>query len=378
MNRATVAGTVGGVVLLSMWFQFEAGRGSFDPIERPFLSWLAANTAGGKKLPPLTLVLYDEEASALAGTPKMAMLDGALFARAASKLGAVAAGVEGLSGDPARMIQAAEGMPVFGGYMADQPPGSGWSPLRGNPATTWPELDGLPGLSGRFVRGFITAPSSRSSMRTVQMLARCGDRPVPSLLLVAWAVTHGWRISEMSVGPDVVAGPGDRIKVDDTGRAMFMPEGEMSVMTMNELLVAAERFEREGGASALRDRLLVLARATPDVTRIKGDGDGPMTPMELWASAWEAVRNNRIFLPAGTWYTVVLVAGGSLLAFSPARQSNRRAMGLFFFAVAVYLLAALAIYSESRVLLPAGPTILTLATGCLLGRLGYQGGWLKK
>ncbi len=378
MSKTIAVGMVAVLTVLVMWFRLEGGRGSFDEIERPFLSWLAANTDTGKKLPPLTLVLYDEEASELADTPRMAMLDGALFARAASKLGAVAAGVEGLPGDPSRMIQAAEGMPVFGGYMADEPPGLGWSPLGGESVKSWPDLAGLVGRSGRFARGFIMAPTSRSSTRTIQMVARCGDQPVPSLLLTAWTIVHGWRISELSVGHDFVAGPEGRVKVDAAGRAMFMPEGELPVMTMNELLVAAEKFERDGGVSSLRDRLFVLSRATPDVTRITGDGANAVTPMELWASAWEALRTNRLFLPVGWWYSAVLVVAGSLLAFSPGRESNRRAMGFLFFATAAYLLSALAAYSGSGVLLPAGPTILTFVTGCLLGRFGYQAGWLKK
>jgi hypothetical protein len=369
---------LGVLTILVLWFQREHQRGTFDVIERPFLSWLAANASSVETLPPLTLVLYDEEASNTAGTPRMAMLDGALFARAASKLGAVMAGVEGLTGDPTRIIQAAEGMPVFAGYLADQPPGLGWTALGGEPAQSWFEVAGLTGRGGRFNRGFITSPEQLSSAQAIQLVARCGDRPVPSLLLVAWTTAHGWRMSELSIGRFSVAGPDDHIALDTAGRAMFMPVGEPSVISMNELLVAAERFEREGGTSPLRDRILVLARATPDVTRVTIEGARAVTPMELWASAWESVRTNRLFVPVGSWYNGTLVALGALLAFSPARRSNRLALGALFFALAVYLLFALAAYSGNRVMLPAAPTLLICVAGCLLGRFWHEGQAAKK
>ena len=378
MRMTAVAGVVGVLAVLVMWFQREEGRGSFDATERPFISWLAANTSKGYKLPPLTLVLYDEEASELAGTQRMAMLDGALFARAASKLGAVAAGVEGLSGDPARMIQAAEGMPVFGGYYAEQPPGLGWTPVNGEPMHHWPDLSGLIGRGGRFVRGFITTPSRQSGALEIQLLARCADRAVPSMLVVAWTTAHGWRNSELTIGRGFVAGPDDVMRAAEDGKALFLPEGKADVMTMNDLLVAAEKYEREGGVSPLMGRILVMARATPEVVRIAGESSRTVTPMELWAEAWEAVRTNRLYVPVGWWYSAVLVAAGSLMAFSPARRSNLRAIGFAFFALVVYLLFALAAYAGNRVLLPSGPTVLTLVAGCLLGRFGYSGGWFKK
>jgi hypothetical protein len=373
VSKTTGVGLVVGVLtVLVFWFQREYQRGTFDVIERPFLSWLAANESSVKMLPPLTLVLYDEEASHTAGTPRMAMLDGALFARAASKLGAVMAGVEGLSGDPARLIQAADGMPVFAGYLAEQPPGLGWTPLEGEPAQSWLEVAGLAGRGGRFTRGFITTPVRLSGAHGIQLVARCGDRTVPSLLLVAWSTAQGWRMSELSVNRHSVAGPGGHIGLDPTGRAMFMPAGESSVITMNDLLVTAEKFEREGGVSPLRDRILVLARATPDVTRVTTEGAQAVTPMELWASAWEAVRTNRLFLPVGSWYNAALVVLGTFLAFSPACRSNRHALGVLVFATVIFLLFALAAYSGNRVMLPATPTLLTGVAGCVLGRFWQE------
>jgi hypothetical protein len=118
MNRTIALAVIAGLALLAAWMHREHARGTFDVIESGFVSWLAANTADknqARYLPPLTLVLYDEEASELAGTTRLALLDGTLFARAASRLGALAAGVEGIGEDPSRMIEAAEGMPVFGG-----------------------------------------------------------------------------------------------------------------------------------------------------------------------------------------------------------------------------------------------------------------------
>ena len=115
MNRVTLIGLVSLLGLLTLWLDSEGRRGTFDLVERKFVSWLAANGERGASLPPLSLVLYDEEASQLGGAERMNMMDVALFVRAASRLGAVAGGVEGVQGDPSRMVEAAAGMPVFGG-----------------------------------------------------------------------------------------------------------------------------------------------------------------------------------------------------------------------------------------------------------------------
>jgi hypothetical protein len=106
MKRLPVFVLVIALTVFAFWLQRESTRGTFDLVQRSFLSWLAANTSATKVLPPLTLVLYDDEASELAGTGRMAMLDGALFARAVLRLGALGAGVEGLTGDPTRMVEA--------------------------------------------------------------------------------------------------------------------------------------------------------------------------------------------------------------------------------------------------------------------------------
>lgn len=95
MKRPPVLFLLAGLAVLAFWLQRESARGTFDLIQRGFLSWLAANTSATKVLPPLTLVLYDEEASELAGTGRMAMLDGALFARAVWRLGALGAELKG-------------------------------------------------------------------------------------------------------------------------------------------------------------------------------------------------------------------------------------------------------------------------------------------
>jgi len=104
MKRVPVLLLVVGLVIFASWLHGESSRGTFDSVQRAFLSWLAANSPAPKMLPPLTLVLYDDEASEMAGTERMAMLDGALFVRAVLRLGASGAGVEGLTGDPTRMI----------------------------------------------------------------------------------------------------------------------------------------------------------------------------------------------------------------------------------------------------------------------------------
>ena len=377
MKRVPVALLVVGLTILASWLQRESTRGTFDSVQRAFLSWLAANGPATKILPPLTLVLYDDEASEMAGTERMAMLDGALFVRAAWRLGASGAGVEGLSGDPTRMIEAAGRMPVFGGYEPGAAPGSGWTPLKGEPGAEWLEMSGLTGRPARFVRGFLAPPvGTGGGAKTIQVAARNAGRAVPSFLALAWAAAQGWRWSEIVAEPSGLRGPSDRLILDPSGAVQFLPVASAPrVLTMNELFVLAEKFEREGGTSPLRGQIVVLGRATSEVTRVAGEGAMPVTPVEQWAAAWEAVRTNRCFHSPGWWYPVLVVAVASLLALGPARRSNMGTLLAGFFVLLVFAMVGLAAFSSMRVALPAALTLLTLGAGLMVGRVGFKGGW---
>jgi hypothetical protein len=377
MKRLPVLLLLVGLAILAFWLQRESTRGTFDLVQRGFLSWLVANTAATKVLPPITLVLYDDEASELAGTGRMAMLDGALFARAVLRLGARGAGVEGLTGDPTRMVEAAGRMPVFGGYEPSLAPGSGWTPLRGAPGPGWSEMTGLVGRPARLARGFLTAPvGGGGGAKSIQVVARNAERAVPSFLALAWAAAQGWRWSEVVADPSGLRGPSGQLILDQTGAAQFLPAAAAPmVTTMNELFVLAEKFEREGGVSPLSGHIVVLARATSEVTRVAEEGLEPVTPVEQWASAWEAVRTNRLFHSPGWWYPLVAAAVAGLLALGPARRSNGGALLAGFFALLVFAMTALAVFASTRVALPAALTLLTLAAGLIIGRAGYKGGW---
>ncbi len=364
------------LALLVLWMQREEARGTFDVIEERFVAWLSANAGPRAPLPPLTLVLYDDEASNLAGADRMGMLDAALFTRAASLLGAVAAAVEGVEGNPQRMIESADGMPVFGGYAPDAPPSAGWTPLRGRPDAGWPEVAGLVGTPGVFARGFMAPPSGSAGPREMLLVGRNVDRPVPSLLVLAWAASQGWRSRDLSVSDGAVFGPKDRLMVGTTGAVRFFPVGPASKMTMNDLLVASEKFERTGGASPVRGHVLVLARATADVARLAREGASPVTPAELWAQAWEVLRRGRLFAAPGWWFAPCLWAASCVLCFGPARRSPRRAMIAWLLAIMVYLLAALGAFSGARIFLPLAPALVAFSISVVAGRAGYRAGWL--
>ena len=377
MKRVPVLLLVVGLVIFASWLQRESSRGTFDSVQRAFLSWLAANSPATKMLPPLTLVLYDDEASEMAGTERMAMLDGALFVRAVLRLGASGAGVEGLTGDPTRMIEAAGRMPVFGGYDPSLAPGSGWTPLNGEPGTEWLEMSGLTGRPARFSRGFLAPPvGSGGGAKTIQVAARNAGRPVPSFLALAWVAAQGWRWSEVVADHSGLRGPSGRLILDPTGAVQFLPAAAAPrVTTMNELFVLAEKFEREGGRSPLSGHIVVLGRATSEVTRVAGEGPKPATPVEQWAAAWEAVRTNRCFHSPGWWYPAVVAAVASLLALGPARRSNLGTLLAGFFVLLVFAMIGLAAFSSVRVALPAALTLLTLGAGLMVGRAGFKGGW---
>lgn len=378
MKWPAFASVAAAFAVLVAWLHLEHLRGTFDAVERGFVAWLAANTGAAAPLPPLALVLFDDEASDLSGSGRMALLDGALFARAASRLGAAAAGVEGLPGDPLRMIEAAGTLPVFGGYDWSLPPGNGWTPLPGQPGDGWPEAPGLAGRGGRFARGFVLPPESGGGASRIVLAARNGDRAVPSLLALAWVFAHGGQWSDLTASPGGLLAGKSRLATAADGSAHFLETGEPRVLTMSELLVAAEDFERKGGVSPFRDHVMVLARTTADVTRVAVGGSAALTPLERWASAWEAVRTNRMFLPPGWWYPALLAAAGMLFTLGPARRSWKTALPAALLALLVFALAALAAFGSSRVLLPAAPALSTLAAALVLGRAGQRAGWFGK
>lgn len=357
------------LTVLAFWLQREFLRGTFDPVERRFVAWLAANAGQVPALPPLTVVLYDTEASELAGASRMAVQDAALFARAAAKLGAAAAGVEGLAGNPSRILDAAGRMPLFGGFSAENPPGNGWSAWEGMVDSRWPELPGA-AVSGpaRFPRGFFAAPAGGSGPRRLGFLARSGGHPVPSFLALACAAGGGARVPAIRAAPGGVAVHGRFVPVDGSGAAWFFPDDTARVISMNELLVAAEKFERQGGVSPLRGRVLVLGRATPDVARFKTANDETATPAELWARSWQALRRGTFFVPPGWWYPPVLAVAALLLGAvcRSGRGSGAAVKGLA--ALLMFLLVALAAFQSSGLLLPLVPSAATLAAGLLLAR----------
>lgn len=366
-TRIAIAALV--LVLLSLWLQREFARGTFDPVERRFAGWLGANTGAAAALPPLVIVLYDEESSELAGTGRMAVLDGALFVRAAAKLGAVAAGVEGLTGNPSRMLEAAGRMTVFGGFGSDAPPDIGWTPCAGSPDGRWTELRGLIGpATARFARGFFAPPSGVTGPRSVHFVARSTGRPVPSFLAMAWAAGQGLRPSELEARPGRLESRGRFVALASDGSSSFFAEGAARVMTMNELLVAAEKFEREEGESAVRGSVLVLSRATPDVARVSSGG-AELTPAELWAQPWQALRQGRLFILPGWWYPLLVACAALALCIGPALQGWGTAFMAGAAALLVYLLTALGAFASFGLLLPFVPSLATLLSGLCLGRL---------
>jgi hypothetical protein len=164
----------------------------------------------------------------------------------------------------------------------------------------------------------------------------------------------------------------------DDGAARFLSGSEPRTMTMNEVLVASEKFEREGGVSPFRDHIMVLARATADVARVAVGEMQAATPAERLASAWEALRTNRLFLPPAWWYPIALVLAAVVLVLGPARRSNRAALTAGLLSALVFALVALGVFGSSRVLLPAAPSLLTLGAALVIGRAGHRAGWFGK
>ena len=257
-------------------------------------------------------------------------------------------------------------MRVFGGYPEDEPPGEGWTPLSGQPARAWPEIRGAAARQGGFARGFVSVPRAAAGARRVFLLARSAGVPVPSFLVLAWGAAQGIRASDLIANGKGVRAGGEQITVDDGGTAFFYPEAP-HVITMNELLVMSERFEREGGASPLLGNVLVLARATTDVVRVTTDSADAATPAEVWASAWEPLRHGRLFISPGWWFLPAVVAAASMLSIFAAQHARRHAAFLLIFSLLVFLLLSLGVFSGTHVCLPLVPAVLTMTAGVFAG-----------
>lgn len=378
MRARTAVALAAALALLVFWIRREESQGTFDPVERVFLSWLLANDPQRVELPSLTMVLYDEESVALSGEGRLGVLDAALFARAASRLGAVAIGVEGLDGDPSRVVDAARGTRVFGGFEAARPPGEGWTPVRGLPGGWWPEIPGSVGLPGRFARGFIPEPAELAVASHVLVVARCGDRVVPSFLALAWAAARGWRPTDLVFEHGMLRSPDGRLPGGADGTAGVLQASAPRRMTLNDFLVAAELHEREGADSPVRGQVVVLARVTPEVTRLAGPGVAASTPVELCLRSWDSVRTGGVFRRAGWWFGPALWALACVLAFGPARRGNKPAFVAGVFAALIYLLVALGVFAGTALFLPLVPGLLTIAVGLVAGRTGHESGWMGK
>lgn len=160
-----------------------------------------------------------------------------------------------------------------------------------------------------------------------------------------------------------------KVPVDTGGQAHFFPVDPAMVMGMNHLLVAAEKYEREGGASPLRGHIFVLARSTPEVTRVKGPSDSvAATPAELWAQSWHALRQGRMFVLPAWWYQMLVVLAALGLCGVAGRRGWLGLLATTAVAVLAYLLVALGAYGSSGLLLPFVPSVGTLCSGLLLGR----------
>lgn len=370
MKRAHAIAAMAFLGVAASLLHREFMRGAFDPVERGFVAWLSINTSDAPALPPMTLVLYDKEASEFSGGARMSMLDATLFARAASGLGAVAAGVEGLSGNPSRMMEAAGHMPVFGGSMPDESPGRGWTSWKGDVGAGWMELPGLADSTPwGFPSGFFAPSEDLAGPRRMVLAARNLGHPVPSFSALAWVAAGDGDEAGARMMPGGMECGGRRVPLDATGAAFyFSGQQSVTVISLNELLVASEKQEREGGVSPMRGRLLVLCRATPDVTRIKGADDVAFTPAELWAQSWDALRRGRMFVLPGWWYPAVLVVVGFGLCLGVRHGSRMFSAGVGVMAFFVFLLVALGVFDFCGLLLPLTPSAATLLVGVLLGR----------
>jgi hypothetical protein len=95
-------------------------------------------------------------------------------------------------------------------------------------------------------------------------------------------------------------------------------------------LDGGRRLQRKGrGVGEQAQRLLVkqLARRLRVVYQqqpraVLQEGEVAVTPAEVWAQSWEAIRRGCLFALPGPWYAVVLGLVSFLLAIGPARRST--------------------------------------------------------
>ncbi len=342
----------------------EEQRGAFPEVGRGIVRWLAADDAAKDPLPPLLLVLYDDEAAELASSRHVSGLDASIFLRAAGRLGAAAVVVEGLDpgADLARLAGVAaraEGLPMVCGFAAENPPAAGWTPSEIPMQETFPVLTGIlrADPAAAPATGFTAVGRMEGALLRWPMLARCEGRTVASWAALAAAATGG---------PPWASDPEGAVWLYPPP---FPPEG--GAMTLSSFLLGAEQIERGSDDPALRaavqGHVVVLASETSGTPRYAGrPGEDFLTAARQSALAWQEVRSGRGFVPAGFWHLLWPGLAGCLVLIVPRRQGWLAALEGLVLTTALCLLAALALHAGSQVLLPPVSMAAALATGLVL------------
>lgn len=249
-----------------------------------------------------------------------------------------------------------------------------------------PELKSIrpPALPGTWAAGDIDMLPAEQKLTVdgdwcrVAMLARMGDKVVPTMALRALIDWSGIKPADLAVQPGVAitGGKSLRIPIDEAGffryylsLAPFVPtvNADVFVLTRDRALAdLPPDDEQRRHLENLKTRLLWFGHDDTASRRLKLPNGTPVSPASLTARAIAAIQTARFMRPLPPHFQWI-PAGGTLLfcLWLTHWRKSRLWPGAFVAAVAL-IAASLYLYRHNHHWMPLGPSLALLAATVVL------------
>jgi len=222
--------------------------------------------------------------------------------------------------------------------------------------------------------GFTNLPPRHRHFNSVPLVLRYRGQITPTFPLQAvllWAKLTPDDVT-VQVGSAIDLGKKFHIPIDDAGRMRVDFGAPFSSLGFDDLAFASEQKEaglkphfpidRITGNIILLSRTDAAARTIPLAARRNG------SPGELFAAAIATIQSQSFIRPAPDWATYAVIAVFMLLSFRVPRLKKMKTILFGVFALAVYMLIALAVFNRWLLWLP-GVVPIGIVAVCVLFRV---------
>lgn len=223
----------------------------------------------------------------------------------------------------------------------------------------WTVIDELPKEDFRLSAslGYTNLPREHGSANRMPLVLRYQGQVVPTLVLQA--VLLWQRVStddvQVQLGSHVAIGR-LWIPIDEQGRMRVNFAAPVTMIGFDELLLSSEQVAAKQKPVAPVERMTgsvtLLARTAPEARTIHPPLRPAFSPGEAFARAIATIQNDTFLWPAPVWLDYALLSLAVLAAFWIPQWRKRTAILWALGALLLYLLIALALFDQRRVLLP--------------------------